>query len=91
MKIVKLIIILSMLSTPILAENTSKSEDKLSAKQQREVVNLMRRFMIQYENAQQSCKSRENAYECQDKPFMAKKTLEDYLKNTVIINGEVQE
>ena len=64
MKIVKLIIILSMLSTPILAENTSKMEEKLTAKQQKQVINLIERFMHEYEEIEHRCNDNTQIHYC---------------------------
>ena len=82
MKIIKLIIILSMLTSPIFAENINT--EKLSIKQQQHVLNIMAEFMKQYEEIEDRCSkdSRKfNTAYCRNKYLKAKKHLEQRINS----------
>ena len=71
-----------MLTSPILAQNINT--EKLSIKQQKQVLNIMAEFMKQYEEIDDSC-SKENrkfntAY-CRNKYLKAKKHLEQRINS----------
>ena len=97
---IKLAIILSMLTTPILAENTSKAEDKLSAKQQKQVINLIERFMHEYEGVEHDCGNNSQRHYCinRTKSLEAKsrfyqelKDAEERAKEPVRAKGQYEE